>query len=153
GEKLARWQPPKGRTRTAPLTASGDRIRLEAATFTARFRDGQGVVVEAATGCRSEDAARQVLAGLEREAERVRAGLITPAEARTAEHLATPIAGHVDGYIGSLEAKGASGAHVRESRRILTAVFSSCEFRTLADLDRGAFERHLNRRRQAGASA
>ncbi len=105
------------------------------------------------TGCRTEDAARQVLADLERKAERVRAGLITPAEARTAEHLTTPVAEHIDAYIGSLEAKGASRGHVRESRRILAAVFSSCEFRTLADFDRGAFERHLNRRRQAKVSA
>lgn len=68
GERLARWRPPKGKPRTAPLTASGARIRVEAATFTARYRDGRGLVVEVATGCRSEDAARQVLAGLERDA-------------------------------------------------------------------------------------
>ena len=33
------------------------------------------------------------------KAERVRAGLLTPAEARTAEHLATPISMHFDAYL------------------------------------------------------
>ena len=38
----------------------------------------------------------------------MRAGLLTPAEARTAEHLTTPIGEHVDAYISTLEASGAS---------------------------------------------
>ncbi len=151
--RLARWRDGGGRLRTASLTLGGDRVRLEASTFTAKYRDGEVIVVKVPTRCRSEAAARQVLAELEREAERIRAGLLTPAEARTAAHLATPIAGHVDAYIGSPEGKGASRAHIRESRRILTAVFESCEFRTLADLDRAASEQHLNRRRQEKASA
>src|SRR5215831_9313608 len=149
GETLARWRDTKGKTRTAPLTEAGDRIRIESGTWYAKLRDGNNHVVEVPTGCRDETAARQVLADLERKAERVRAGLITPAEARTAEHLATPIGEHVAAYVGSLEARGASRHHVREICRILGTVFSACEFRTLADLDRGIFERHLNRRRQA----
>src|SRR5262249_36947993 len=64
-----------------------DRIRIESATWYAKLRDGNGIVVEVPTGCRDETAARQVLADLERKAERVRAGLITPDEARAAEHL------------------------------------------------------------------
>jgi hypothetical protein len=153
GDRLARWKDGKGKTRTAPLTDAGNRIRIESATFIAKYRDGNNHVVEVPTGCRTEDAARQVLADLERQAERVRAGLITAAESRTAEHLGTPIGEHVADYLGGLEAKGASRQHVRESRRILGTVFDSCGFRTLAEIDRGVFERHLNRRRQAKASS
>ena len=58
-----------------------------------------------------ETAARQVLADLERKAERVRAGLITPAEARTAEHLATPIGEHFDAYLNALAAAGSVPMH------------------------------------------
>src|SRR4051795_9448820 len=106
GEKLARWRDGKGKLRTAPLTTGRDgeeRIRDESSTYFARFRDGNGVVVETATGCRDETAARQVLADLERRAERVRSGLLTSAEDRIAEHLTTPILAHVDAYIESMK--------------------------------------------------
>src|SRR3954452_4116690 len=86
GARLARWRDGKGKVRTAPLTTGrdgGERIRDEAGTYFPRSRDGNGVVVETPPGCGDEPAARQVLADLERKAERVRAGLLTPAEART----------------------------------------------------------------------
>jgi len=76
-----------------------------------------------------------LVAELERKGERVRAGLLSPAEARTVEHLATPIGEHVAAYIGNLEASGAGERYVREARRILDAVLTGCEFRTLANLD------------------
>ena len=44
GKRLARWQDAKGKTRTAPLTAAGDRIAVEAGTYTAKYRDGSGMV-------------------------------------------------------------------------------------------------------------
>jgi integrase len=94
-----------------------------------------------------------VLADLERQAERVRAGLLTPTEARFSEHLARPIAEHVGEYITSLEASGASPKHVAESRRVIKAVLEGCAFTTVADLERSAMERWLNARRQAKASA
>ena len=118
-----------------------------------RYRDGNGLVVEVSTGCRDKTAAQSVLADLERQAEKVRAGLLTPAEARIAEHLGKPIAEHVDAYITSLEASGASQKHVAESRRVIKAVLEGCGFATLADLERSAMERWLNSRRQARASA
>jgi hypothetical protein len=94
GERLARWRDGKGKTRTARLTTGKDgaeRIRDESATYVARYRDGNGLVIEVSTRCRDKTAAQSVLADLERAAERVRANLITPAEARTAEYLTTPI--------------------------------------------------------------
>jgi integrase len=156
GVRLARWRDGKGKTRTAPVTTGkdgSDRIRDESATYVARYRDGDGILVEISTGCRDKTAAQGILAELERKGERVRAGLLTPAEARTAEHLATPISEHVAAYIGGLEASGASERYVRESRRILNAVTTGCDFRNLADLDREALERWLNLRRTENASA
>src|SRR5215469_16103257 len=117
GVRLARWRDGKGKVRTATVTTGRDgaeRIRDESSTYFARYRDGNGVVIEAPTGCRDESAARQVLADLERRAERVRAGLLTPAEARTAEHLGKPIVEHVDAFLASLEASGVTAKHVRE---------------------------------------
>src|SRR5262245_60247566 len=156
GVRLARWRDGKGKVRTAPVTTGRDgaeRLRDESGTYFARYRDGGGVVVEVATGCRDESAARQVLADLERRAERVRAGLITPAEARTAEHLTTPIGEHVAAFLASLEASGATPKHVRETRRVLTRVLKGCDFLTLAGVERTPVEHWLNRRRNEGASA
>src|SRR3954452_11391725 len=109
GVRLVRWRGGIGKVKTAPLTTGRDgteRIRDESSTYYARHRDGNGIVVETPTGCRDETAARQVLADLERRAERVRAGLLTPAEDRIAGHLTTPIAEQIDGYIESMEARG-----------------------------------------------
>ena len=65
GKTIARWKPAKGRTATAPVARGKDgslRILKKAATYTAKFRNGQGIVVEKATGCRDEGAARSVTA-------------------------------------------------------------------------------------------
>jgi hypothetical protein len=82
GVWLACWRDGKGKKKTAPVTTGKDgseRIRDESATYVARYRNGDGVVVEVSTGCRDKSAAQNVLADLERKAERVRAGLLTPA--------------------------------------------------------------------------
>jgi integrase/transcriptional regulator with XRE-family HTH domain len=156
GVRLARWRDGKGKIRTAPVTTGRDgteRIREESSTYFARHRDGNGIVVETPTGCRDESAARQVLADLERRAERVRSGLLTSAEDSIAEHQTTPIGEHVDGFAASLEASGATAKHVRETRRILGRIFNGCDFHILADLERSAVEHWLNTRRSEGASA
>ena len=122
GVRLARWRDGKGKIRTAPVTTERDgteRIREESSTYFARHRDGNGVVVETPTGCRDESAARQVLADLERRAERVRSGLLTSAEARIAEHLTTPIGEHVDAYIESMKSRGVVEMHRANTRRHL----------------------------------
>jgi hypothetical protein len=93
--------------KTSPVTTEKDgaeRNRDESGTYVARYRDG--IVIEVSTRCRDKTAAQNVLADLERKAERVRAGLLTPAEARTSEHLATPISEHFDAYLNALAAAG-----------------------------------------------
>ncbi len=120
GVRLARWRDGKGKTKTAPVIAGKDgaeRIRDESGTYVARYRDGDGMVVEVSTGCRDKSAAQNVLADLERKAERVRAGLFTPAEARTSERLATPISEHFDAYLNALAAAGSVPRIEATSRR------------------------------------
>ena len=58
GQRLAQWQDAKGKTRTAPLTAAGDRIAVEAGTYTAKYRDGSGIVRKVTTGCRDKSGRR-----------------------------------------------------------------------------------------------
>ncbi|WP_164103222.1 hypothetical protein [Candidatus Laterigemmans baculatus] len=60
GERIARWKLRNGKTRTAPVTVGKDgteRITTEAATYTAKYRDGDDIVREVATGCRDKQAA------------------------------------------------------------------------------------------------
>src|SRR5215510_2571370 len=79
GERFARWKDRRGKTRTAPLTVGQDgtdRILTESPCYVAKYRDGAGVVQTVATGCRDEQAARRVLADLERKAELVRSGVM-----------------------------------------------------------------------------
>src|SRR5690606_22479738 len=76
-ETVASWTDRSGKRQTAVVVAGSDgslRIRTEAATYTAKYRDVDGVVREVATGCRDAGAARTMLAELERTAERIRSG-------------------------------------------------------------------------------
>jgi hypothetical protein len=99
GEQFARWKDAKGRTRTAPVTvpdqgehAGRTRLVIEARTYTAKYRDGSGIVREVATGCHDEDAANAVLGELIRRSELVRSGFITAAENAAADHQQVPLA-------------------------------------------------------------
>ena len=72
GQRLAEWIDAKGKRRSAPLTEAGDRVAVTTRTYTAKFRDGSGIVREVATSCRDESAARSILGKLERRAELVK---------------------------------------------------------------------------------
>jgi integrase len=155
GERLARWQDRRGKTRTAPLTVGKDgtdRIVTETPYFVAKYRDGAGVVREIATGCRDETAARQVLAELERKAELVRSGVMTATEAAIGDHQAAPLADHLGAYLLHLEASEVSPKHLYEVRRQLRRLAADCRFGRLADLDAAPVERWLVRRTAEGMS-
>ena len=156
GIRLARWKAGNGRTKTAPIITGRDgaeRIRDESSTYFARYRDGDGLVIEAATGCRDESAARQVLADLERRSERVRSGLITSAESRILVHLTTAIAEHVAAFIESMKGREVVAMHRDNTRRHLEALARDCGFASLSDLNREALERWLGAEAGKGRSA
>src|SRR5262249_28429893 len=121
--------------------------------YVARYRDGNDLVVEISTGCRDKTAAQSVLTDLERQAEKVRGKLLTPAEARTAEHIAKPIAEHVDAYIESMKARGVVKMHCNNVRSHLKRVIDDCRFTRISELNREALERWLAFETKAGRSA
>ncbi|HLA85604.1 MAG TPA: hypothetical protein VJL29_12495 [Thermoguttaceae bacterium] len=111
GQRLAEWTDGKKKRRTAPVTTGkngSDRIVITARTYTAKYRDGSGVVREVATGCRDESASRSVLAKLERRAELVKGEVITAAEDAVIDHQTTPLADHITAFIAHQRAKGVS---------------------------------------------
>jgi len=156
GERLARWKDAKGKTRTAPLTTGkdgSDRISVKAGTYTAKYRDGSGIVREKATGCRDKEAASRVLADLERRAELVKAKVMTAAEDAMSDHQDTPLAEHVGDFIAHQVAREVSPVRVANTRSQLHRVMEDCGFRRYSDLSAGALERWLLARAAEGMSA
>lgn len=138
---VARWKTAAGKVRTAEV--KNGRIVGTSTKYVARYKDGEGITRVVATGCREESAARTVLVELERRAELVRAGVLSPAQDAVATHKRTPIAKHVDAYIASLVARGTTAKHVRTQKRLLTTVLEECRFRTLNEIRREPLERWL----------
>jgi integrase len=143
GKRFVIWTDASGKKRQAPVTAGDSpRLRVRAGTYTAQYKDGDGIVRRVATGCRSLDAARTVLAELESRAEKVRAGVLTAAESTVADHADTPVDQHIQAYVSHLSWKRGRGArlktskgHVRNVERDLKLAVSECAFRRLRDLN------------------
>jgi len=56
----AQWTDRRGKKYSAPVVTGQDgkpRIRVVAKTYTAKYRDGSGVICEHATGCRAKRSA------------------------------------------------------------------------------------------------
>jgi len=162
GERFARWKPRGGgRRRTAPIRIGRDgkaRIAVKAGTWTAKYRDGQGILREKATGCRDRDAALSVLADLKGRAERVRSGVISESDDRIVEQQATRLQGHVRAYLAYLASKlvrgrRVSASHCKNVRHNLDRVFGDCGFTRLADLDRDAVQDWSAAREEEGLAA
>jgi len=138
GQCFARWRDRRGKIRTAPLTTGNDgsdRIVIKSSKWFAKYRDGARVVRVVPTGCKDEQAARRVLADLERKAELVRSKVITAAEANVSRHQEAALAKHFDAYVAHLEAAGVTQEHRTNVRRQLKRIAAECSFSRLGDLD------------------
>lgn len=152
---MARWLDGRGRAQTAPVTTDADGQTLIVLTSTkwlAKYRRGDGVIVEVPTGCRDKTAAEQWLAEREREADRVRAGVITTAETRIVEHRRSDIRQHFGDYVATRKAQGRC-CRPADTLRQLTRVADDCGFGSLADVTPDAFGRWLAEQADAGLSA
>jgi len=163
GERFARWTDRAGRKcvgRVFTAADGTDRVLIEARTYTAKFRDGTGRLRKVSTGCRDRDAALVVLSELERRAEKVRAGLLSAAEACAAAYQSAPLAEHIEAYVQYLANKRGRGgklrtsaAHVRNARFRLHRIMAECGFTLLRDLNRPALEKWANTREAEGMPA
>ena len=116
---------------------------IETSTYYAKYRDANNQVQYVSTGCRDEQAARNVLAELEKRVDKVRSGLRSRGEDAVIDHQTTPLADHFDAYLTKLEAEGTSPMHRDNVERCLTRIASDCGFSRLVDLNRDALERWL----------
>jgi len=102
-----------------------------------------GIVREYATGCRAKRSAEMVLAKLEQEAEKIRAGLLTAVESEISKHRDTPLAEHIAHYIDHQTARGIHPQRVRNTRNRLQRLAADCRLHRLADLTADALERWM----------
>ena len=100
-----------------------------------------------------EVATRAVLKQLERRAELVRAGVLTPAEADAVDHANLPLSKHFDGYERHLRAKGGDPRRIGMVRRRLERLARDCRFSKLNKMSAGAMERWLVEQAEVGMAA
>ncbi|MGO9109108.1 MAG: tyrosine-type recombinase/integrase, partial [Thermoguttaceae bacterium] len=146
GKRYARWRDCKGKARSAPLTkgnGGADRIIIKARTYTAKYRDGSGIVREVATGCRDEAAARSILGDLERRAELVKGNVLSADEDAMIDYQSVPVVEHLAAYMVHLQAKGDSEVHLGDTRRLASRVITDCRFVDLGDISHDTMERWL----------
>jgi integrase len=156
GKRVARWRLRNGKLRTAEVFEGRDgslRIRGRTAAYVAKYRDRNGVWVEAATGCKDETAARAILGQLERRAELIRAGVMTPEEDDASRHGNQPIAEHIEAWKEHLRLKGSTEHWWTQAKRRVIRVCSDRGVRRLRDLNGEAVERWLRDQADAGMSA
>lgn len=145
GEQFARWRV-DGKLRTARVTTGkngGPRIRIEAATYSAKYRDGAGIVQESATGCRDKTAAQAILSELVARAERVKSGLVSAADDAAMDHQHTPLTEVLATYVDHLRAKGRSATHITDCEQLAKQAFSECGSTSLRDLAGEPLQRWL----------
>ncbi len=155
-QRVARWRLRNGQPRSAVVVDCKDgklRVRGQSRLYMARYRDGRGEIVEVATGCKDEVAARAVLTMLERRAELVRAGVMTAAEGDAADHAHLPISRHFNAYERHLRAKGGDPRRIGMVRRRLERLARECRFARLNKMSVGSVERWLVEQADAGMAA
>ena len=163
GSEHAEWLDRNGKKQIAPVTAGRNgvpRVRIEARTYTAIYRDGKGITREHATGYRAKRSAETVLAKLEQEAEKVRSGILSSTESEITKHQHTPLSEHIESYINYKTARGINSQRVKNTRSRLLRVSSECNMHRLSDLTAYAAEsdplaavRALNARAEPNGSA
>jgi integrase len=154
GRQMVMWIDRRGQKQFDEITTGklGQiKIIRESPTWFARYRDADGLERIKSTGCKDEQAARQVMADVLRRVEHRKAGILTAEQDRQASHADRRIAEHVADYFEHLKAKTVRGRKVSAKhqvnvKRYLNKVFGECGFRILSDITRSAMERWMNQR-------
>ena len=133
--------PGAGRSITAPVVTLDDGrqvVHVDTGCFYAQYRDAQGFTRTVSTRCKERANAEHFLADLERQVERVHAGVITADEVRRVEATKTvSINTHIDDYLRSLTG---SAMHRANTRTYLERLRDDLTWATLADLRRDTLE-------------
>jgi integrase len=105
------------------------------------------------TGCRDDKAAKQILANIVSEVEKVKSGIISREEARVGGHSDAPLEKHVEAYMTHLRACERNADHIQGTRRAILRVANDCDFGRMRDVQRIKAERWLLKQAELGMSA
>lgn len=143
GVRVARWRTRSNTWATGEIVSRPDGrevIRVESGTYFAKYRDADDVVHVVPTGCRTEQAALQALVRLERDAERVKLGVVTHGERAIADAASTSIATAIEDYVATFSG---SKAHRRNTRSYLLALAKAMHWNRPIEMKREDLERWL----------
>ena len=155
GEQIARWRV-RGKVRTAAISAGDNgelRIRTESATYTAKYRDGSGVIREVATGCRDKTAAMAVLRDLTGRAERVKSGLLSSSDDAVIDSQPIPFADHLGNYLADHRNRGSSETTIDGAKARIERLQRDCRLTRLGDISAADIQNWLSLARDKGLSA
>jgi integrase len=153
GKKVAGWTDSQGRRQSAELDKDGKRIVSYYPHWFARYRDADGVMRRVSTGCTDSQAAKQFLAKIVTETEKVKVGIISREESRVGSHSDAPLARHIEDYATHLRACERNADHIQDTRRAILRVANDCDFKRLRDVQRIRAERWLLKQAELGMSA
>ncbi len=156
GKEMARWTDRSGSRQIAEIARGKNgepRVSLEARTYTAQYRDAEGLRREVATGCRDRTAAQGCLNTILRQEEMVKSNLISREELQVSSKQQKPVETHIEDYLTALKARGASPKHRDNVRRQLARAVTSLQIRDLRDFRRQRIERWLGTLVEEGASS
>jgi len=153
GKETARWKGRGAKTKwiTAPVFTLADGrkvIRQESSTYFCRWRDHLGVVHCESTKCKDRQYAEDVLRNHELRVERIRAGILSPAEDAAGKHQQVPLDTHVDEYCRTLR-----GAHAVTTAKYIRNLATALHLSRLNDMRRSDLEGWLAAQIQAGRGA
>jgi integrase len=136
-----------------PEEEGGKRIWSYYPHWFVRYRDADGIMRRPSTGCRDDKAAKQILAKIVSEVEKVKSGIISRDEAHAGHHAKAPMSKHVEDYATHLRACERNTDHIQNTRRAVMRVVNDCAFGRLRDLQRAKAERWLLKQADLGMCA
>ena len=148
GKKVARWESGKGQFRTAEVLDDG-RVMFVSDCWYIRYRDADGTMRRASTGCRDKQSAEKFLADTLAGVDKMKVGIITEEEREVADHGELPVETHVKDYLEHLSRKRIRGRKVSETYQLNTRIrlnrmVKECGFRRLKHITREKVERWLD---------
>jgi integrase len=140
--RVARWKGGSKYIEAEVITTDDGRdvIRTKSRTYYAKYRDGDGQVHVVPTGCKDRSSAEQFLSRLERDADRVKANVVTTGELRRVSHQSSAIGDHVTAYIATMIG---IEDHRKKTEGYIRSLASALGWSTLADMKREHLETWL----------
>ena len=154
---VARWKP-RGATRfiDARVTTQPDgrlTVAVPSAEWWCKYRAASGRVIFENTRCKDETNARLHLARAVHRDEQVKAGILSPAQAKAAGKAREGLASHFEAFVAQIRGKAGgvpSPVHLANTRRYLDKLAAAIGWRTLGDVTRGGLDAWIASQQRPG---